>query len=78
MGALVVQHGQADLLEAADALCTPRGLARRLDGGEEQGDQDSDDRDHDQELDQGETVLLSTIHGTSNKRSIREGGVKPG
>ena len=40
VGVLVVVQGQADLLEVVGALDPPRGLAGRLDGGQEQGDQD--------------------------------------
>ena len=37
--------GQAELLEVVDALRPPGRLARRLHGGQQQGDQDRDDRD---------------------------------
>jgi hypothetical protein len=46
-------HRQADLLQVVDALGSPGRLARRLDRGQQQGDQDGDDRDHHQEFDQG-------------------------
>ena len=59
VGALVIGQRQAELLEVVRALGTPRGLARRLDRGKEQGDQHGDDRDHHQEFDQGEA---STLH----------------
>ena len=51
----VVVHRQAELLEVVDALRPPRRLAGRLHGGQQQGDQDGDDRDHHQQLDQRET-----------------------
>ena len=54
VGALVIGQPQAELLEVVGALGTPRGLARRLHGREQQGDQHGDDRDHHQKLDQGE------------------------
>jgi hypothetical protein len=47
-------NGQHELLDVIDALGTPGGFARSLNGGEQKGDQDRDDRDHDQQLDQGE------------------------
>ena len=55
----VVVQGQADLLEVVDALDAPGRLARRLHGGQEQGDQHRDDRDDDQQLDQGEGGTLA-------------------
>jgi len=55
-------HPQADLLQVVDALRPPRGLARRLDGRQEQGDQHGDDRDHHQKLDQRETARAASAH----------------
>ena len=46
---------QADLLEVVRALGPTGRLAGRLDGGQEQGDQDGDDGDHHQQLDQRES-----------------------
>src|SRR5262249_61357237 len=43
IGALVVVQRQADLLEVVGALGAPGGLARRLGGGQQKGDQDRDD-----------------------------------
>ena len=54
VGVVVAVQGQADLLQVVDALGPPRRLACGLDGGQEQGDQDADDRDDHQELDQRE------------------------
>ena len=54
VGVVVVVQGEADLLQVVDALRPAGGLARRLDGGQEQGDQHGDDRDDHQQLDQGE------------------------
>ena len=51
----IIVHRQADLLQVVDALDPPGRLACRLHGGQQQGDQDRDDRDHDQKLDQGES-----------------------
>jgi hypothetical protein len=47
----VVVQGESDMLEVVDALGATRGLAGSLDRGQKQGDQDGNDRDHDQELD---------------------------
>ena len=44
---LVIMDRQAELLHVIDALRPPGGLARGLDGGEEQGDQHCDDGDDD-------------------------------
>jgi hypothetical protein len=48
--------GQSDLLQVVHALRPPRRLARRLDGGQQQRDQDRGDRNHHQQLDQRETT----------------------
>jgi hypothetical protein len=55
---MVVVQREADLLDVVGALRAPRRLPRRLDGGQQQGDQDNDDRDHHQQLDQRETGSL--------------------
>ena len=69
-GALVVVQGEADLLEVVDALGTPGRLARRLHGGQQQGDQHGDDRDDHQQFDQREA---STFHGSGSLQGW-EGG----
>ena len=43
------------MLQVVDALGAACRLPGRLHGGQQQGDQDRDDRDHDQQLDQGKT-----------------------
>jgi hypothetical protein len=53
----VIGHRQGDLLEVVGALGAAGGLARRLDGRQQEGDQDGDDGDHDQQLDQGEAAM---------------------
>ena len=45
-------HGQSELPEVVRTLHPPRGFARRLDGRQQQGHQDTDDGNDDQELDQ--------------------------
>jgi hypothetical protein len=45
-------HPQTDLLHLIRALDPTRRLPRRLHGGQEQPDQDSNDRNHDEQLDQ--------------------------
>jgi hypothetical protein len=59
---MVLMDRQANLLEVVDALHPSGCLARRLDGGQEQGDQNADDGDDDQQLDERETASL-TAHG---------------
>ena len=63
----VVIHlrGQHDLLQVVRALHTAGRFTRRLNGGQEQTDQDADDRDNDQKFDQGKTVLLIGFHYTN-------------
>jgi hypothetical protein len=43
---------QANLVQVVLALRAPRRLARLLDGRQQQGDQDRDDRDHHQQFNQ--------------------------
>jgi hypothetical protein len=52
---------QADLFQIVNARNPPGGLARRLNGREQQCDQDGDDRDHDQELDQRESSMHAQL-----------------
>src|SRR5262249_10869040 len=54
--AVVVVRGQGDLLEVVQALGACGGRADLLDGGEQQADEDGDDRDHHQQLNQGEAA----------------------
>ena len=51
-------HGQADLLQVVGALHATRGLACRLDRRQQQGDQQSDDGDHHQQLDEREAATF--------------------
>jgi hypothetical protein len=56
-GVVMVLPGQADLLELIRALSASSRFARRLNGRQQQRDQNADDRNHDQQLDQSETDL---------------------
>jgi hypothetical protein len=56
---MVSVHGQCELFEIVAALHASRGFASGLHRRKQQGDQDANDRNHDQELDQGKTVILS-------------------
>ena len=51
---MIIVGSQALLLEVVDALDPAGGLAGRLDGRQQQGDQDADDGDGDQEFDERE------------------------
>src|SRR5262245_22063186 len=51
---VVIVEGHTDLLEVVDALHAPRGLTGRLNGRQEQADQQPGDGDNHQELDEGE------------------------
>jgi hypothetical protein len=53
---MMVLEAQTDLLQIVGALRSPGGLPRSLYGGEQQGDQDSDDGDHNQQLDKSKTA----------------------
>src|SRR5262249_47923851 len=62
---VIVVQGQSDLLQIVLALRPSCCLAGLLNGRQQQGDEDSDDRDHHQQLDQGEPQsqgLLSISH----------------
>src|SRR5262249_4101325 len=65
---VVTVQGDAHLLEVVGALAPPRRLAGCLDGGEQQGDQDGDDRDYHQQLDQRETAPLACHGETRSKK----------
>jgi hypothetical protein len=54
---MIVVAGKADLLEVVDALNAPRSLARRLDRRQQKSDENSDDGDHNQQLDQSKTAI---------------------
>jgi hypothetical protein len=47
---------QPDLLEVVAALHPPPRLAGRLHGGQEEADEHRDDRDHDEQFDERETM----------------------
>jgi hypothetical protein len=52
---LKVHDRQAELFEVVGTLTPPGRLTTLLHGGQQHGDQDRDDRDHHQQLDQGES-----------------------
>ena len=52
-------NGKSDLLQVVAAGRPIGGLSHSLNRGQQQTDQNSDDRDHDQQLDQGETALFA-------------------
>jgi len=52
IGAVIAVRRQHDLLEVVGALHPAGGLPRRLDRGQQQGDQDREDCDHDQDFNQ--------------------------
>ncbi len=81
IGGLVIGASQRELLEVVGALGAAGGLPRRLDRGQQQGDQHCDDRDYHQQLDQGETpggpwAIRQTIHERASlmvrRRSTRQ------
>src|SRR5690606_7341152 len=57
--ALKVMDRQGQLLEVVLALRAASGLACLLNGGQEQGDEDRDNSDHDQQFDEGEPSTCS-------------------
>src|SRR5262249_15443777 len=67
VGRDIIMYRKPQLLQVIDALGPPRRLARRLDGGQEQRDQDRDNGDHHQQLDQREPT--PPAHGTTHETS---------
>jgi hypothetical protein len=59
------------LLEVVDALHPPRGLASGLHRGEQQGDQDADDGNHDQKLNQGKAAAMLGHGGSRKVQGVR-------
>ena len=53
---MVLHAAYADLLQLVEALGAAGGLARGLDGGEQQGHQHADNGDDDEKLNQGERI----------------------
>ena len=61
---MIRMEGQAILPQIVLALGTPGRFAPALHGGEQQRNQHSDNCHHDEELDQRETQLLTSILST--------------
>ena len=57
---VMVLHRDADLLEIVLALRAARRFAGRLNRRQQQGDQDADDRDHDQQFDERKARALQS------------------
>src|SRR5262249_26572739 len=66
VGAVVVVHRQADLLEVIGAFQPSRRLADLLDVGKETADEDGDDGYHTQQLDQREALASGVSHRRSS------------
>ena len=76
VGVDVAEDRQGDVVHVALALGTAAGLAGRLDGGQEEPDQDADDADHHQQLDQCETLAAMSTTGI-HERSFHGREVEP-
>src|SRR5207244_10622833 len=65
LNALVVVQGDPDLFKVVDALGAPSRFACRLDGRQQKGDEDADDRDDHEQLDEREPKLMfaAEMHG---------------
>ena len=59
MDIVIVLGREGELLQIIDALNPPRRLARRLNGGKQQGNQNGDDRDDHEKLDQRERTPMT-------------------
>ena len=67
-------EGESNLLEVVDALGSASGLACRLHRRQQQGNQDRDDRDHDQEFNECKSAthgIISVLCGPSYRRDTR-------
>src|SRR5262249_47304572 len=61
-GVVMIVDGQANLLEVIGALCQVRGFTHLLNRRYQEGDQNRDDRDHDQQFDQREPGTPPAAH----------------
>ena len=69
----VGEAAERQLFQVVLALHLPRGLAGRLHRRQQQGNQDPDDRDHNQEFHQGKTARRRrgrTVHRTSRRIGV--------
>src|SRR5262249_5841130 len=64
---LIIMNRQPQLFEVILTLSSPSRLSRLLDGRQKKTDQNSDDRNDNQQLNQGETALASPLsrHGSA-------------
>jgi hypothetical protein len=69
MRVLVVMEREANLPKMAFALVPSSRFARRLHCGQQQRDQDADDRDHDQQLNQRETMTARHDDSYSQRKN---------
>ena len=69
MSVVVVVQGDTELLQIVLALCSASCLASLLNSRQQQCNQDRDDRDHNQQLDQGEPQLQRIWEIMQNMRS---------
>ena len=67
---VIVVKRERPLLNVVDALHTTGRFARRLNGGEEQTDQNADNRDHDQQLDERKTER-GTRNGAFHRANLQ-------
>lgn len=70
VGVVVVVQRQAQLLHVVAALGAPGRLARLLNRREQQGDQDCDDRNHDQQFNECETTKPSPRHDEAPRNKV--------
>jgi hypothetical protein len=68
---VVVVKGQADLMEVVLAAHAVGESPRFCDGGQQQGDQDPDDGDHNQQFDKCKRLALGT--GSSHGKRLLSG-----
>ena len=73
----VTENGEADVVHVALALGAAPRLACRLDGRQEQPNQDADDADHNEQFDQRKTLATMPTTATIHERSFHKREVSP-
>ena len=72
VSSMVVVQGHPELLQIVGALHPPGGFAGRLDRGEQQRDENSDDRNDNQQFHERKTAATATV-GLSNRAATLPG-----
>lgn len=77
VGVEVLQGGEADLLQIRMTLRPPSRVASALNSGQEQAHERAEDRDHNQQLDESESVGRGAIAVDGFLSGDHGGGIVP-